>query len=306
MFLHELIRRYEGNPIIKPEQISNCSAVCNSGFIEHNGETVGILRAEQMSGLQSMRLCRSKDGIHFEVDPEPILVPPTEEMRTYLEANYDPRITKIDGTYYITFAAENRWGCQIGLARTCDFKKFEILDAIAEPDNRNIVLFPRKIKGAYWRMDRPFSGMQGGVWVSQSPDLIHWGRHRNIMESRRFHWDRGKIGPGAVPIETKEGWLCLYHGTTPSCNGLMYRVGVVLLDLEDPTKVIARPSGVLLTPYTLYEQVGNVPNVCFPCAALPKPDGTLWIYYGGADTVLCLAFAKVNELLEWCRKEGNG
>ena len=90
-------------------------------------------------------------------------------MRTYLEANYDPRITKIDGTYYITFAAENRWGCQIGLARTCDFKKFDIMDAIAEPDNRNIVLFPRKINGMYWRMDRPFSGMQGGVWVSQSP-----------------------------------------------------------------------------------------------------------------------------------------
>lgn len=301
-YLHELVRRYEGNPILKPEQVPNCSAVFNCGFIEYGGETVGILRAEQLSGLQSMRLARSKDGIHFDVDPEPILVPQTEPMKTYLEANYDPRITRIDGTYYITFAAENRWGCQIGLAKTCDFKTFEIMDAIAEPDNRNIVLFPRKINGKYYRMDRPFSGQQGGIWISQSPDLLHWGIHRNIAESRRFHWDRGKIGPGAVPIETKEGWLCLYHGTTPLCNGLNYNVGVILLDLDDPTKVIARPKEYLMRPAELYEQAGIVPNVCFPCAALPKPDGSLWIYYGAADTVLCLAFAKIDEILDWCRK----
>jgi len=302
MRMHELIQRYEGNPILRPEQIPDASAVFNSGFAEHEGKTYGVLRIEQLSGLQSMRVAESTDGIDFRVRNEHILVPEAEPMATYLEACYDPRITKIDDTYYITYAAENRFGCQIGLARTQDFETFEIIDTIAEPDNRNIVLFPRKIRGMYWRLDRPFSGMQGGIWVSQSPDLIHWGRHRCIMESRRFHWDRGKIGPGAPPIETDEGWLVLYHGTTPSCNGLMYRVGVALLDLEDPTRVIARPKGFLLSPYELYEQVGNVPNVCFPCAAIPKPDGTLWIYYGGADTVLCLALAKIRDLLDWCLK----
>jgi len=300
MYMHELINRYKGNPILRPENLPNASAVLNSAFTEHDGRTIGILRVEQLSGLQSMRLAESDDGINFKVHDEHILVAETEPLKTYLEACYDPRITKIDDTYYITYAAENRFGCQIGLAKTQDFKKFEIIDVIAEPDNRNIVLFPKKIKGLYWRLDRPFSGNQGGIWVSTSPDLIHWGRHRCIMESRRFHWDRGKIGPAAPPVETPEGWLVLYHGTTPLCNGLVYRVGVALLDLEDPTKVIARPKGFLMSPSEPYEQIGIVPNVCFPCAALPKPDGTLWIYYGAADTVLCLAFAKIKDLIDWC------
>jgi len=139
--------------------------------------------------------------------------------------------------------------------------------------------------------------------VSYSPDLVFWGIHRNIMESRRFHWDRGKIGPGAPPLRTGAGWLVVYHGTTPYCNGLVYRLGLALLELDDPTVVISRPAEYLLSPEADYERVGDVPNVCFTCAAIPGEDGELLnIYYGGADQVVCLATARIDDLVEACLK----
>ncbi len=142
-------------------------------------------------------------------------------------------------------------------------------------------------------------GLQGGVWVSSSPDLIFWGRHRNIMESRRFSWDRGKIGPGAPPIKTDAGWLIIYHGTTPLCNNLVYRLGLAMLDAGDPTKVINRPARYLMTPTAEYERIGDTPNVCFACAAVPSEDGRdLLIYYGAADQSLCLATASLDALTD--------
>lgn len=298
----DIIHRHPGNPIMTADDIpGGASSVFNSAFIRHEGKVVALLRVENRAGMQSIRYAESDDGIHFEATEERMLVPRAEPHLTYEEAIYDPRLTKIEDTYYVTYACENRFGCQIGLSRSKDLKTWEKMEPIAEPDNRNIVLFPEKIDGLYCRLDRPFSGQQGGVWVSYSPDLVYWGRHRNIMESRRFAWDRGKIGPGAPPIRTEKGWLEIYHGTTPYCNGLVYRLGLVLLDLEDPTKVLGRPKNYLLTPTELYERVGDVPNVCFACAAIPSADGKdLWIYYGGADTCMCLATAKIADLVEAC------
>ena len=298
----DIIQRHPANPILTAADIpGGASSVFNSALIRHEGKIVALLRVEKRDGTQSIRYGESPDGLHFDITDEVLLLPEEEPFLTYEEAIYDPRITKIGDTYYVTYASENRFGCQIGLSRSRDLKHWEKMDLIAEPDNRNIVLFPEKIDGLYCRLDRPFSGRQGGIWVSFSPDLIFWGRHRNIMESRRFHWDRGKIGPGAPPIRTDKGWLIIYHGTTPYCNGLVYRLGLALLDLKDPTKVLARPGQYLLSPSEDYERVGDVPNVCFACAAIPGGDGKeLWIYYGAADTCLCLATARIDDLLEAC------
>ncbi len=307
--LEEIIHRHPDNPILTASDIpGGASSVFNSALVRHEGKVVALLRVERCDGTQSIRYAESPDGLEFQVTDEVLLVPTAEPQLTYEEAIYDPRITKIEGTYYVTYAAENRFGCQVGLARSSDLKHWEKMELIAEPDNRNIVLFPERINGLYCRLDRPYSGpfgtqQRGGIWVSYSPDLVFWGMHRNIMESRRFHWDRGKIGPGAPPVKTEAGWLVIYHGTTPYCNGLVYRLGLALLDLEDPTRVVARPAEYLLSPRETYERVGDVPNVCFACAAIPSEDGgELMIYYGGADTCLCLATARIDELVEACLK----
>jgi len=300
-----ILRRHPDNPILTAEDIpGGAHAVFNSGFVRHEGRVAGLLRVERLDGTQSIRHAASDDGVRFEVDDEELLVPADEPERTYEEAVYDPRITRIDGTCYVTYASENRFGCQIGLARSTDLRRWERMGMIAEPDNRNIVLFPERIDGLYCRLDRPFvgpfgGGRNGGVWVSRSPDLIYWGRHRCIMESRPYHWDRGKIGPGAPPVRTEKGWLVIYHGTTPLCNGLVYRLGLALLDLSDPTKVLARPRRYLMTPTEAYERIGDTPNVCFACAAVPSPDGReLAVYYGAADQCLCLATARIDDLVE--------
>lgn len=299
----EIIRRYEGNPIITPAMIPGANAVFNSAVHQFGDRYVAVLRVESRQGYQTMRLAWSDDGIHFDIEPEPILVPTEEPFITYEEAIYDPRITKIDDTYYICYAAENRYGCQVSVSKTSDFKTFEKVAIASEPTNRNMVLFPEKIGGLYVRLDRPFQpGGQGHIWISYSPDLIYWGRSKCIMESRRFAWDQGKIGPGAPPIKTNEGWLVIYHGTTPRCNGLIYKAGVALLDLEDPSKVIARGKEYLMAPTEPYERVGDVPNVVFVTSAIPdcKKD-EVRLYYGAADTVFCMATAKISDLIEFAR-----
>jgi predicted GH43/DUF377 family glycosyl hydrolase len=299
----QIIERYEGNPILTAAAVPGARGVYNSGVAEYDGRYVMVMRVEAKTGLQEMRLAWSDDGINFKAAPGKVLVPTEEPFITYEEACYDPRVTRIDDTYYISYASENRHGCQLGLSKTKDFKTFDKVAMMAQPNNRNGVLFPAKIGGYYARLDRPFSeGVAGNMWISFSPDLVHWGQFRCVMESRRFHWDRGKIGPGAPPFRTDEGWLEIYHGTTPSCNGLIYRLGVVLLDPEEPWKVVARAKQYLLTPERDYERHGDVDNVCFACGVVPDyQNDTVRIYYGGADTCMCLATAKISDLTAFAR-----
>ncbi len=303
---YDILKRHAGNPILTAAQLKDlpggCNSVFNSSVIAFGAGFKAILRVEDRSGLQSLRVAESADGIRFKVFPERILQPETEEQRIYEEAIYDPRITLLEGRYYVCYAAESKYGCQVGLASTDDFKRFTRHGCIAETENRNLVLFPEKIGGMYYRLDRPFQGRSGNIWMNESPDLVHWGRPRCIMESRPFHWDRGKIGAGAPPIRTKDGWLMVYHGTTPLCNGLIYRLGVALLDLERPWIVKHRAKAYILSPTETYERVGDCPNVCFVNSAIPFfEQDELWIYYGGADQCLCLATCRISELIEFCK-----
>jgi predicted GH43/DUF377 family glycosyl hydrolase len=301
----DIVRRYSGNPIISPAMIPGANTVFNSSVVPFEGGYVAVLRVESRQGYQTMRLARSHDGIHFDVEPDQILIPTEEPYLTYEEACYDPRITKIGDTYYICYAAENRYGCQVSVSSTRDFLTFDKVAIASEPTNRNMVLFPEKIEGLYVRLDRPFQpGGQGHIWMSYSPDLLFWGKSKCIMESRRFAWDQGKIGPGAPPVKTPEAWLVIYHGTTPRCNGLIYKAGVALLDLDDPSKVIARGKEYLMAPSEEYERVGDVPNVVFVTAAIPDFEkDEMKLYYGAADTCFCLATARISELIEFARTQ---
>ncbi len=216
---------------------------------------------------------------------------------------YDPRLTEIDGTFYLLHAAHSSHTCRLSLLSTQDFETYVWLGHISEPDNRNGVLFPEKIQGSYARLDRPNTAEKmGDIWISYSPDLVHWGRSRCVMRNSQVRWAWSKIGPGAPPIKTKEGWLNIFHGVRTQCaQHYVYQLGVSLLDLNDPSKVIAQAKGAILEPEEMYELVGQTPSVVFTSGAIVEDDGEVKVYYGGADTVQCVATTTIDELLHACR-----
>ena len=251
---------------------------------------------------------RSQDGLHWEIDDEPILLTGADGEIAAKEYRYDARITPMEGKYYITWC-NGYHGPTIGVAWTEDFKTFHQLENAFLPFNRNGVLFPRKIGGMYMMMSRPSDNGHtpfGDIYVSQSPDLEFWGRHRYMMGTIKGNdsaWQSTKVGPGPAPIETDEGWLLIYHGVITTCNGFVYRMGAALLDLDEPWKVKYRSKDYLLAPWELYECVGDVPNVVFPCAALTdSATGRIAVYYGCADTVTGIAFTTVDELLRFVKE----
>jgi beta-1,4-mannooligosaccharide/beta-1,4-mannosyl-N-acetylglucosamine phosphorylase len=213
---------------------------------------------------------------------------------------YDPRVTWLEDRYWVTWC-NGYHGPTIGVAYTHDFETFTQLENAFLPFNRNGVLFPRKVGGAYALLSRPSDDGHtpfGDIYYSESPDLVHWGRHRHVLGTVPWTWQSTKVGAGPTPIETDEGWLLLYHGVLTSCNGFVYSMGAALLDLEQPWKVVARGRDYLLAPSAEYERVGDVPNVVFPCAALVDRDlDRLTIYYGGADTVVCLAHGHLSHVV---------
>jgi predicted GH43/DUF377 family glycosyl hydrolase len=218
---------------------------------------------------------------------------------------YDPRVTKIGNTYYMVHAAHSGHTCRLSLMKTDDFKKFQWLGFISETDNRNGVLFPEKINGLYARLDRPnIADGSGDIWVSFSPDLIFWGKSECVFrkwEGTRWAWK--KIGAGAVPIKTSEGWLTIFHGVRTQCHShFVYQLGVCLLELNDPAKVKHMAEEAILLPEEPYELTGQTPSVVFTCGAIVEDDGEIKIYYGGADTVQCVATTTVERLLEACHE----
>jgi beta-1,4-mannooligosaccharide/beta-1,4-mannosyl-N-acetylglucosamine phosphorylase len=270
------------------------------------GGFAGVFRADNTARHMQLHAGRSKDGLNWDIKPERIGFAGDEEDPHFLqwEYGYDPRVCWIEDRYYITWC-NGYHGPTIGVAFTHDFETFTKLENAFLPFNRNGVLFPRKINGKFVMLSRPSDNGHtpfGDIFVSESPDMEHWGHHRWVMGTRGG-WQSTKIGAGPIPIETTEGWLLIYHGVLTSCNGYVYSAGAALLDIEKPWKVIARTAPYILNPRTEYECVGDVPNVAFPCAALTDaPTGRIAIYYGAADTVTALAFTQVDELIAFIRK----
>ena len=295
--------RSERNPIIPRDLIPCSNSIFNSAVVPFGDGFAGVFRVDDKARSMRLHAGRSKDGVNWEIEHEPIqFISDDPEIGNFVYG-YDPRVCKIEDRYYVTWC-NGYHGPTIGMAYTYDFKEFYQMENAFLPYNRNGVLFPRKIRGKYMMLSRPSDTGHtpfGDIFVSESPDLIHWGRHRHVMRPNGG-WQATKIGAGPIPIETTEGWLMIYHGVLTSCNGFVYSVGAALLDLDEPWKVMYRTEPYILSPQKLYECVGDVPNVVFPCAALVDAEtGRLAMYYGGADTVTCLAFAKVDELVDFIK-----
>ena len=299
-----LINRYRNNPILTKDDVPYPVATAhNAAVVKRQGKYTMIFRSHRLNGRSILGMAESEDGYNFKVNVKPFMVPATEGIFKEYETFgvEDPRIVFIDGEFLITYSAYSRHGVRIGLAKTKDFKYVERFSLITESDYRNVVIFPEKIGGLYARLDRPHSEVSPwSIWISYSPDLKYWGESKLIMKPLQYHWDEMKIGPGAPPIKTSRGWLSIYHGVFPTMDGCVYRLGVALHDLEDPSKIIAVGDEWILQPEEDYEITGYVHNVVFCCGAVAEDDGTVKIYWGGADKVMCAGTAKVENLVDHC------
>jgi len=301
------VERYANNPILRGSDFparSGIVRVFNSGVIKRQGQYLMACRVEDRALRNHIWIADSEDGYRFVPRPHAVALPEQDpEFAEYTAGMiYDPRITELEGSFYLVHAAHSGHGCRLSLLRTHDFDQFEWLGFISETDNRNGVLFPRKIGGLYARLDRPNSdGNFGDIWISYSPDLVYWGRARCVLRNQAVRWAWTKIGPGAVPIETPQGWLVIFHGVRTQCRAhYVYQLGVCLLDLDDPSRVVARAEQAILEPETSYELVGQTPSVVFSSGAVVEDNGEVKIYYGGADTVQCVATTSLSRLIAAC------
>jgi beta-1,4-mannooligosaccharide/beta-1,4-mannosyl-N-acetylglucosamine phosphorylase len=300
----DVVWRSSGNPIITRDAVPNTNSIFNSAVVPFHGGFAGVFRCDNTARRMQIHAGTSPDGLDWSIHPQRIHFQCDDPELGAFDYAYDPRVCWLEDRYYVTWC-NGYHGPTIGVGYTHDFETFYQLENAFLPYNRNGVLFPRRIGDRYALLSRPSDTGHtqfGDIFYSESPDLIHWGRHRHVM-APAGGWQATKVGAGPTPIETAAGWLMIYHGVLTSCNGFVYSFGAALLDLDRPWKVIHRTRPYLLNPREYYECVGDVPNVAFPCAALlDRPTGRLAIYYGGADTVTCLAFAYLPEILAFTQE----
>lgn len=298
----ELVWRYSKNPIIRRNDAKRANSIFNSAVVPFRDAFAGVFRVDERSRIMNLRRGFSEDGISWRIDDEPIRFVQLTREPVESEFKYDPRVVFIEDRYWVTWC-NGYHGPTVGIGYTYDFETFYQIENAFPPNNRNGVLFPRKVNGKFALLNRPTDvkfSKYGDIFYSESPDMVHWGVHRFVFGPGRSPWQSVKVGAGPSPIETSEGWLLIYHGVIQSCNGFLYSFGAALLDLDKPWKVIKISNDYLLSPQEYYECVGDVPNVVFPVAALVDGDtGRMAIYYGGADTVVALAFGYVHEIVDW-------
>ncbi len=301
----DVMWRHDGNPIMGWNATKKAARIYNSAVVPYENGFIGVFRADHRNGIPQLHVGRSMDGFKWDIEEEEIHWVDETGAAYETEYAYDPRVVEIDGKYYVVWCTDFG-GPTIGLGVTEDFKTFTRLENSFIPFNRNGVLFPKKIDGKYLMLSRPSDSGHtpfGDIFISQSPDMIHWGRHRRVMTSGQTWWQGKKIGAGAVPIETTEGWLLFYHGVNGTCNGFVYSIGAAILDKDNPAKVLYRTKDYLMTPEEQYEVSGFVPNVTFPCATLHDEEtGRIAIYYGAADTCLGIAYTTIHELVNYIKE----
>ncbi len=293
-----VMHRYGGNPIITPSMFPDALATFNCGQTMYKGKTVLLLPVQRMNNqVPSIHLATSEDGIHFDISEKPVITR-SEKFHNLDLWPIDPRVSYVpeDDMYYIIRPMNSSWGQIDLLMRTKDFETFEEMDIVSLPGNRVPCLFQGKVNGRYARLDRPnkaLDGIGGHIWISYSDDLIHWGEHKPLLKPYT-NWGDTKIGP-TPPIKTKYGWLEIFHGVKIN----RYSLGAVLLDLDDPSKVIAKAKSPILTPNMPYEYMGHVPPTIFTCGALVDEEkDEIRIYYGAGDCCIGLATGKLSELIE--------
>jgi predicted GH43/DUF377 family glycosyl hydrolase len=239
-----------------------------------------------LAQISHLRVARSRDGVHFEVDPAPALAADRALEEYGVE---DPRATLIDGTWYVTYVSVSRWGITTSLASTVDFRTFDRRGVVFLPDHKDVALFPERVGGKYYALTRPMPGSFArvlGIWIASSEDLTEWGGHAPICLPRPGRWDAQRTGASAVPFRVDEGWLELYHGVDHNSH---YAMGALLLDGDDPSRVLARSPQPILAPEEPYERNGLFNDTVFSCGHVDLGDGRIRMYYGAADSVLAAA-----------------
>ncbi len=321
-----VLRRSKRNPILTrddipdvPPEIVDATSVMNPGAVKYRDRYVLMLRVQTRSRETYLVMAESADGESFDVEPRIVRLAGLDQVIGTVFHVYDPRITEINGVYYIMLAIDMDFGCRLGIARTTDFVSFEFLGLAAKNDMRNGVLFPEKRIDRYLRLDRPnkvrlADGPTTGdaIYLSESEDLIDWYPISRVMTGRAHYWDE-LIGSGPPPVKTRDGWLHVYHGVaTHFQSANIYQAGAALLDLADPSQVVARTRGNILEPREPYEIAGQVPNVVFPSGMIvdeydeegyARPESRVLLYYGAADTCVGLAVTTVGDLIGACRQE---
>jgi len=289
------------NPILQAKDIDpRFKAVCNPGAHLVDGDVLLLLRGIDPDNHSHLHVARSADGVtNWRVEPEPLLSPLQPEHGWYDEWGCeDPRITYLDDLqcYVIVYVGWSRYGAGVCLATTTDFKTAKRLGMAIHPYNKDAALFPRKIDGKYRLLHRPTAGPLENIWVSESDDLVHWGNPKCVLEEAdQPGWDSGKVGAGPPPIETPDGWLLIFHGVQQVDGGWLYRLGLALLDKDDPSRLIGRWPDWVFGPDAPYEFDGHKPGIVFPTGAVVK-DGRLMVYYGAADTCIALTTASMAKI----------
>lgn len=302
----EVFKRYQGNPIITAADMPYpASSVFNPGAVEIDGETLLLMRVEDRRGMSHLTVARSADGFtDWRIDKTPTLPADPIGHPEELWGIEDARITYLadEGRWFITYTAYSSAGPCVALASTADFRSFERLGPVMPPEDKDAALFPTKFGGRYAMIHRPVTSQpapKANIWLSFSPDLKHWGDHQVLLAAREGGWwDANKVGMSPPPLLCDEGWLLMYHGVRTTISGGIYRLGLALLDRDDPTKVLRRSDEWLFTPTEAYEREGDVDEVVFPCGWLLIGDDVR-LYYGAADTCVAVATARLTDLLSW-------
>ncbi len=307
----ELFRRYENNPILTAADWPyRANSVFNAGAtLLASGETLLLVRVEDRRGISHLTVARSEDGIrNWRIDSQPTLMPDPQNHPEEVWGIEDPRITWVEelAQFAVVYTSYSTSGPLVSLALTKDFRHFERRGVVMPPEDKDAALFPRRFNGRWALIHRPianFPANRANIWISLSPDMKHWGDHTVVLEARRgAWWDANKIGLSPQPIETPEGWLLIYHGVRMTPAGCLYRLGLALLDLNDPTKVLRRGDEWVFGPEEPYERVGDVGDVVFPCGVtVDAKTREVHLYYGAADTSISMATGNIEALLDWLK-----
>ena len=307
----ELFRRYEDNPILTAHDWPYAvNTVFNPAVTMYKGKVLLLCRVEDRRGISHLTKAVSEDGVrNWKVDPEPTLEGDPEHYPEDKWGIEDPRITYLPELeeYAVTFTSYSVGGPLVSIALTKDFRHFKRLGPATTPDDKDAALFPRRIDGKWWLIHRPVSALTASdgvnILVSKSPDMHYWGEPEPLLRARKGGWwDANKIGLSAPPLETPDGWLLLYHGVRTTCAGAIYRLGLALLDHDNPLKVLRRSDEWIFGPREEYERRGDVADVVFPCGwVYDKETDEIKMYYGGADTCIALAVTTRKELLDYIK-----
>lgn len=297
----DIVYRWEGNPLISISDLGfKCADIHNAGAVSFEEEILLLVTLEHLSGQRSIHLARSDTKGYYQVEEAPFLRPSSDSKYKQHELHgvLDGRVTFLEGMYYIMYNSLGEHGYRLALAKTKDFRSVEKIGLISEPDTKAGTLFPARIKGRYARLER--TGCDNSIWITYSDDLIYWGSSELVISPREGFWDSDRIGAGAPPFEIDQGWLVLYYGAKETSAGPIFKIGTVILDKEEPSRVIGRSNIPILSPRGNYERIGDVPNVVFTTGAIVDSNGYLDIFYGASNSCICVGTTTVEEIIKNC------